>query len=95
MVDGKNKLYRGGFRDALTAAKLYDRASIQLRGLGVSLNWVFQAKTNFNYTKGEVIEILKSKPVFDVYQRRKSRTQDEGVWVCRFNWKYTYKLKLA
>lgn len=35
MVDGKNKLYRGGFRDPLTAAKLYDRASIQLRGLAV------------------------------------------------------------
>lgn len=36
MVDGKNKLYRGGFRDAVSAARLYDKASIQLRGLGVS-----------------------------------------------------------
>ncbi len=35
MIDGKNKLYKGGFRDPLSAAKLYDRASIQLRGLKV------------------------------------------------------------
>lgn len=46
------KEYNGGFSNEQTAARVYDRKSICTFGL--------KAKTNFNYTKLEVLEILKS-----------------------------------
>lgn len=45
------KEYKGGFDTEDDAAKLYDRKSICTFGL--------KAKTNFDYTKREVLEILK------------------------------------
>ena len=46
------KEYNGGFSDEAEAAKVYDRKSICTFGL--------KAKTNFDYTKKEVLEILKN-----------------------------------
>lgn len=45
------KEYKGGFDSEADAAKMYDRKSICTFGL--------KAKTNYNYTKNEVLEILK------------------------------------
>ena len=45
------KEYKGGFDCEEDAAKMYDRKSICTFGL--------KAKTNYNYTKQEVLEILK------------------------------------
>lgn len=44
------KEYNGGFSDEFEAAKVYDRKSICTFGL--------KAKTNFDYTKKQVLEIL-------------------------------------
>lgn len=46
----KWKTYIGTFKNDIEAAKVYDRYSILTNGI--------QAKTNFNYTKAEVLEIL-------------------------------------
>ena len=46
------KEYSGGFSDELEAARIYDRKSICTYGL--------KAKTNFSYTKQEVLEIVKN-----------------------------------
>lgn len=45
------KEYKGGFDSEEQAARMYDRKSICTFGL--------KAKTNFDYTKFEVLEILK------------------------------------
>lgn len=45
------KEYKGGFDSEDSAARMYDKKSICTFGL--------KAKTNFDYTKAEVIEILK------------------------------------
>lgn len=45
------KEYNGGFSDELEAARVYDRKSICTFGL--------KAKTNNDYTKAEIVEILK------------------------------------
>lgn len=37
MIDGKRKLYKGGFKTAKEAGIVYDRAAIQLRGLKVRI----------------------------------------------------------
>lgn len=39
MIDGRKKLYRGGFKEPKEASYLYDKAVIQLRGLKVELDW--------------------------------------------------------
>lgn len=49
MIDQKI-IYLGTFKDATLAAKMYDVALIQARGL--------EAKTNFNYTKHELLAML-------------------------------------
>lgn len=46
------KEYNGGFSDELEAARVYDRKAICTFGL--------KAKTNNDYTKEEVMEILKN-----------------------------------
>lgn len=46
------KEYKGGFDNEHDAAKMYDRKSICTFGL--------KAKTNYDYTKGEVLEILRN-----------------------------------
>ena len=46
------KEYNGGFPSELKAAQIYDRKSISTYGL--------KAKTNFNYSKKEVLEILEN-----------------------------------
>ena len=45
------KEYKGGFENEIDAAKMYDRKSICTFGL--------KAKTNFDYTKHQVFEILR------------------------------------
>jgi len=45
------KEYKGGFEDEDSAAKMYDKKSICTFGL--------KAKTNFDYTKAEVLSILR------------------------------------
>jgi hypothetical protein len=45
------KDYKGGFDCEVEAARMYDRKSICTFGL--------KAKTNFDYTKNQVFEILK------------------------------------
>lgn len=45
------KEYKGGFDTEDDAARMYDRKSICTFGL--------KAKTNFDYTKDQVLEILK------------------------------------
>eukprot|EP00343_Euplotes_focardii_P001299 CAMPEP_0205803656 /NCGR_PEP_ID=MMETSP0205-20121125/6392_1 /ASSEMBLY_ACC=CAM_ASM_000278 /TAXON_ID=36767 /ORGANISM="Euplotes focardii, Strain TN1" /LENGTH=276 /DNA_ID=CAMNT_0053072117 /DNA_START=17 /DNA_END=847 /DNA_ORIENTATION=+ len=47
------KEYNGGFDDEETAARKYDKKSICTFGL--------KAKTNFNYTKAEVLTILRNE----------------------------------
>ena len=58
MVNGRNKMYMGGFDDPEHAAKCYDKAAIQMRGI--------KAHTNFSYSKKEVLRILNSRPLFDM-----------------------------
>jgi hypothetical protein len=45
------KEYKGGFDTEEAAARMYDKKSICTFGL--------KAKTNFDYTKAEVMEILR------------------------------------
>lgn len=47
------KEYNGGFDDEVTAARKYDKKSICTFGL--------KAKTNFDYSKAEVLEILREE----------------------------------
>jgi hypothetical protein len=49
MIDQKI-IYLGTFKDPTLAAKMYDVALIQARGL--------EAKTNFNYSKHELLAML-------------------------------------
>ncbi|TNV81277.1 hypothetical protein FGO68_gene5971 [Halteria grandinella] len=51
----RNKKYVGAIYDELKAARIYDQIAIQYQGIA--------AKTNFAYTKAEIIDILKMKPV--------------------------------
>jgi hypothetical protein len=51
----RQKKYVGAIYDELRAAKIYDQIAIQYQGVA--------AKTNFSYTKAEVIDILKQRPV--------------------------------
>ena len=69
MVDGRQKMYIGGIDQASVAGAIYDRAAIQLKGRKVGRS-DSQAKTNFSYTKGEVTAIMRSKPVFELYDER-------------------------
>lgn len=46
------KEYKGGFDSEYDAARMYDKKSICTFGL--------KAKTNFDYTKHEVIDILQN-----------------------------------
>ena len=49
MFQGQKK-YFGTLKEEIEAARFYDRVSIQYHGI--------KAKTNFNYTKEEVMDIL-------------------------------------
>jgi hypothetical protein len=49
------KEYKGGFEDELSAARFYDKKSICTFGL--------KAKTNFNYTKNEVLALLREDEI--------------------------------
>ena len=69
----KKKRYIGTISDEHQAARIYDKAAIQNHGM--------RANTNFDYTKREVIEILKephllreAKPVqkFELANERSS-----------------------
>ena len=53
----RQKKYVGAIYDEMQAARVYDRITIQYQGVG--------AKTNFSYTKDELIAILKSRPLLD------------------------------
>ena len=50
---GVHKQYFGGISTENEAAKLYDRKSIATFGL--------KAKTNYSYSKAEIIEILQAE----------------------------------
>ena len=47
----RNKKYVGAIYDEVKAAQIYDKIAIQYQGIA--------AKTNFHYTKSEIIDILK------------------------------------
>lgn len=51
----REKKYLGAIYDELEAARVYDHISIQYQGSS--------AKTNNSYSKGELIDILKAKPL--------------------------------
>lgn len=57
MID-KQKIYLCQTKDSLLAAKLYDLANIQCKGLS--------AKTNFNYTTGELLAAFFEKSIIKV-----------------------------
>jgi hypothetical protein len=54
MVD-RQKKYLGSFKSEESAARLYDKVSIQQQGL--------KAKTNFTYTRDDLAEILALQPL--------------------------------
>ena len=62
MIDGKKKMYQGGYESAEAAGRAYDQAAIQMRGL--------KARTNFSYSKNQVEKILRRMPIFKVYRPR-------------------------
>ncbi len=53
-VNGKMR-YIGSIQDEADAARIYDKVIIQYQG--------DVAKTNFNYTKAEVLQFLRSPPL--------------------------------
>lgn len=60
------KRYYGGIKDQQEAARLYDKYAILTQGIGVSLSHPnFQAKTNFSYTKEQVLCILNENLKFE------------------------------
>lgn len=65
MIDG-DKFYVGTVDDMHKAAVIYDVLSIQTKGR--------KAKTNFNYTKNELLSILQLKKLSNT----KDKNDDEG-----------------
>ena len=51
----RHKKYVGAIYDEVKAAQIYDKIAIQYQGIA--------AKTNFSYSKAEVVDILKMRPV--------------------------------
>ncbi len=54
MIDGKKKMYQGGYDSAEDAGRAYDQAAIQMRGIKVGWISFRKARTNFSYTKKEI-----------------------------------------
>lgn len=51
----RRKKYVGAIYDEVKAARIYDQIAIQYQGIA--------AKTNYSYTKAEIVDILKMRPV--------------------------------
>ena len=51
------KMYFGAISSEEEAARLYDKLSVVFQGL--------EAKTNFDYTKQDVLDILNDRELFD------------------------------
>ena len=49
-MDNNKKSYQGSIKDERMAARLYDKLNLKNQGL--------QAKTNFDYTKNELVTIV-------------------------------------
>jgi hypothetical protein len=62
----RHKKYVGAIYDEIMAAKVYDKITIQYQGIS--------AKTNFSYTKSEVIDILKEKPLLITAEEKATTT---------------------
>ena len=63
IVKGIAKKYLGAISSELKAARLYDKYSMIIQGLNVPSNFVtfLQAKTNFSYTKADILKLLEEQ----------------------------------